>query len=228
MGGCDQLVYVLFVMVFFFFSSRRRHTRCREVSWARRCVQETGTWDWQGKEEPPRYTSFMQWFSYIFPNVRITDREIRDDNDIERRVNHALIYGLRSDVEIFRCRKTIATTPHYRQYLKEANRLRDEYRDVILNGEFRDNDYFQSNSNEITASCFIKGDKLAVMATQSHRENLTFKLKTDGFKLTHTDGLNTWHASAADGDTYDVKLGRHGLVLLLLDKEQSNSKITQT
>eukprot|EP00831_Metopus_contortus_P020770 TRINITY_DN19193_c0_g1_i1.p1 TRINITY_DN19193_c0_g1~~TRINITY_DN19193_c0_g1_i1.p1 ORF type:complete len:160 (-),score=53.81 TRINITY_DN19193_c0_g1_i1:156-635(-) len=27
--------------VFFFFSSRRRHTRCREVSWARRCVQET-------------------------------------------------------------------------------------------------------------------------------------------------------------------------------------------
>eukprot|EP00831_Metopus_contortus_P032533 TRINITY_DN26252_c0_g1_i2.p4 TRINITY_DN26252_c0_g1~~TRINITY_DN26252_c0_g1_i2.p4 ORF type:complete len:131 (-),score=36.39 TRINITY_DN26252_c0_g1_i2:16-408(-) len=28
-------------MCFFFFSSRRRHTRCREVSWARRCVQET-------------------------------------------------------------------------------------------------------------------------------------------------------------------------------------------
>eukprot|EP00831_Metopus_contortus_P042758 TRINITY_DN34115_c0_g1_i1.p1 TRINITY_DN34115_c0_g1~~TRINITY_DN34115_c0_g1_i1.p1 ORF type:complete len:140 (+),score=48.60 TRINITY_DN34115_c0_g1_i1:96-515(+) len=29
------------VFCFFFFSSRRRHTRCREVSWARRCVQET-------------------------------------------------------------------------------------------------------------------------------------------------------------------------------------------
>eukprot|EP00831_Metopus_contortus_P075846 TRINITY_DN69726_c0_g1_i1.p2 TRINITY_DN69726_c0_g1~~TRINITY_DN69726_c0_g1_i1.p2 ORF type:complete len:159 (-),score=49.13 TRINITY_DN69726_c0_g1_i1:41-517(-) len=28
-------------IVLFFFSSRRRHTRCREVSWARRCVQET-------------------------------------------------------------------------------------------------------------------------------------------------------------------------------------------
>eukprot|EP01015_Nassula_variabilis_P023198 TRINITY_DN4327_c0_g1_i4.p4 TRINITY_DN4327_c0_g1~~TRINITY_DN4327_c0_g1_i4.p4 ORF type:complete len:103 (-),score=31.27 TRINITY_DN4327_c0_g1_i4:144-452(-) len=26
----------------FFFSSRRRHTRCSGVSWARRCVQETG------------------------------------------------------------------------------------------------------------------------------------------------------------------------------------------
>eukprot|EP00831_Metopus_contortus_P022506 TRINITY_DN20308_c0_g1_i1.p2 TRINITY_DN20308_c0_g1~~TRINITY_DN20308_c0_g1_i1.p2 ORF type:complete len:100 (-),score=30.60 TRINITY_DN20308_c0_g1_i1:168-467(-) len=30
-----------YVFLFFFFSSRRRHTRCREVSWARRCVQET-------------------------------------------------------------------------------------------------------------------------------------------------------------------------------------------
>eukprot|EP00831_Metopus_contortus_P049201 TRINITY_DN40523_c0_g1_i1.p2 TRINITY_DN40523_c0_g1~~TRINITY_DN40523_c0_g1_i1.p2 ORF type:complete len:100 (+),score=20.62 TRINITY_DN40523_c0_g1_i1:123-422(+) len=29
------------MVLFFFFSSRRRHTRCREVSWARRCVQET-------------------------------------------------------------------------------------------------------------------------------------------------------------------------------------------
>eukprot|EP00831_Metopus_contortus_P042244 TRINITY_DN33390_c0_g1_i1.p1 TRINITY_DN33390_c0_g1~~TRINITY_DN33390_c0_g1_i1.p1 ORF type:complete len:109 (+),score=17.61 TRINITY_DN33390_c0_g1_i1:54-380(+) len=30
-------------LIVFFFSSRRRHTRCREVSWARRCVQETDT-----------------------------------------------------------------------------------------------------------------------------------------------------------------------------------------
>eukprot|EP00831_Metopus_contortus_P060846 TRINITY_DN5273_c0_g1_i2.p1 TRINITY_DN5273_c0_g1~~TRINITY_DN5273_c0_g1_i2.p1 ORF type:complete len:187 (-),score=18.20 TRINITY_DN5273_c0_g1_i2:637-1197(-) len=38
-----QCVYDFIVgFVFFFFSSRRRHTRCREVSWARRCVQETG------------------------------------------------------------------------------------------------------------------------------------------------------------------------------------------
>eukprot|EP00831_Metopus_contortus_P048931 TRINITY_DN4012_c0_g1_i5.p1 TRINITY_DN4012_c0_g1~~TRINITY_DN4012_c0_g1_i5.p1 ORF type:complete len:225 (-),score=62.15 TRINITY_DN4012_c0_g1_i5:150-824(-) len=36
------LCIFIFCVVFFFFSSRRRHTRCREVSWARRCVQETG------------------------------------------------------------------------------------------------------------------------------------------------------------------------------------------
>eukprot|EP00831_Metopus_contortus_P025111 TRINITY_DN21731_c0_g1_i4.p5 TRINITY_DN21731_c0_g1~~TRINITY_DN21731_c0_g1_i4.p5 ORF type:complete len:102 (+),score=26.84 TRINITY_DN21731_c0_g1_i4:3-308(+) len=40
-----SVCYVVKVCVcfFFFFSSRRRHTRCREVSWARRCVQETGS-----------------------------------------------------------------------------------------------------------------------------------------------------------------------------------------
>eukprot|EP00825_Cyclidium_porcatum_P035570 TRINITY_DN37315_c0_g1_i1.p1 TRINITY_DN37315_c0_g1~~TRINITY_DN37315_c0_g1_i1.p1 ORF type:complete len:157 (+),score=8.91 TRINITY_DN37315_c0_g1_i1:40-510(+) len=32
-----------FFSFFFFFSSRRRHTRSCLVSWARRCVQETGT-----------------------------------------------------------------------------------------------------------------------------------------------------------------------------------------
>eukprot|EP00831_Metopus_contortus_P080586 TRINITY_DN8271_c0_g1_i1.p1 TRINITY_DN8271_c0_g1~~TRINITY_DN8271_c0_g1_i1.p1 ORF type:complete len:111 (-),score=31.87 TRINITY_DN8271_c0_g1_i1:22-354(-) len=35
----NYVTYIVFC--FFFFSSRRRHTRCREVSWARRCVQET-------------------------------------------------------------------------------------------------------------------------------------------------------------------------------------------
>ena len=29
---------VCMCVLLFFFSSRRRHTRCREVSWARRCV----------------------------------------------------------------------------------------------------------------------------------------------------------------------------------------------
>eukprot|EP00825_Cyclidium_porcatum_P027281 TRINITY_DN29356_c0_g1_i1.p3 TRINITY_DN29356_c0_g1~~TRINITY_DN29356_c0_g1_i1.p3 ORF type:complete len:106 (-),score=32.42 TRINITY_DN29356_c0_g1_i1:278-595(-) len=39
---CGGDFFVLFSVVFFFFSSRRRHTRSCLVSWARRCVQETG------------------------------------------------------------------------------------------------------------------------------------------------------------------------------------------
>eukprot|EP01015_Nassula_variabilis_P025363 TRINITY_DN494_c0_g1_i1.p1 TRINITY_DN494_c0_g1~~TRINITY_DN494_c0_g1_i1.p1 ORF type:complete len:137 (+),score=39.18 TRINITY_DN494_c0_g1_i1:26-436(+) len=33
---------MVYELCFFFFSSRRRHTRFLPVSWARRCVQETG------------------------------------------------------------------------------------------------------------------------------------------------------------------------------------------
>eukprot|EP00825_Cyclidium_porcatum_P039297 TRINITY_DN472_c0_g1_i4.p2 TRINITY_DN472_c0_g1~~TRINITY_DN472_c0_g1_i4.p2 ORF type:complete len:139 (+),score=37.49 TRINITY_DN472_c0_g1_i4:41-457(+) len=36
------MFFLGFVFFFFFFSSRRRHTRSCLVSWARRCVQETG------------------------------------------------------------------------------------------------------------------------------------------------------------------------------------------
>eukprot|EP00831_Metopus_contortus_P009793 TRINITY_DN13784_c0_g1_i12.p2 TRINITY_DN13784_c0_g1~~TRINITY_DN13784_c0_g1_i12.p2 ORF type:complete len:216 (-),score=55.86 TRINITY_DN13784_c0_g1_i12:167-814(-) len=48
-------MYSFIAISFFFFSSRRRHTRCREVSWARRCVQETGiNAEYMGpKEEGP-------------------------------------------------------------------------------------------------------------------------------------------------------------------------------
>eukprot|EP00831_Metopus_contortus_P060850 TRINITY_DN52743_c0_g1_i1.p2 TRINITY_DN52743_c0_g1~~TRINITY_DN52743_c0_g1_i1.p2 ORF type:complete len:109 (-),score=50.02 TRINITY_DN52743_c0_g1_i1:14-340(-) len=42
--------------MFFFFSSRRRHTRCREVSWARRCVQETGEYI---DSVDPEYSDFI-------------------------------------------------------------------------------------------------------------------------------------------------------------------------
>eukprot|EP00825_Cyclidium_porcatum_P020654 TRINITY_DN23319_c0_g1_i2.p1 TRINITY_DN23319_c0_g1~~TRINITY_DN23319_c0_g1_i2.p1 ORF type:complete len:140 (+),score=6.17 TRINITY_DN23319_c0_g1_i2:11-430(+) len=39
----DSVVFVGSLFFFFFFSSRRRHTRSCLVSWARRCVQETGS-----------------------------------------------------------------------------------------------------------------------------------------------------------------------------------------
>eukprot|EP00831_Metopus_contortus_P001416 TRINITY_DN10507_c0_g2_i7.p1 TRINITY_DN10507_c0_g2~~TRINITY_DN10507_c0_g2_i7.p1 ORF type:complete len:113 (-),score=42.10 TRINITY_DN10507_c0_g2_i7:69-407(-) len=53
--------------VFFFFSSRRRHTRCREVSWARRCVQETGTWE---------AIEFVRRLLIKDPEKRMTLREV--------------------------------------------------------------------------------------------------------------------------------------------------------
>ncbi len=39
---CCCWLFVVVVVFVFFFSSRRRHTRFALVSWARRCVRETG------------------------------------------------------------------------------------------------------------------------------------------------------------------------------------------
>lgn len=171
--------------------------------------------DWEKTGNKPELRTFMDWFYYIFPEVRTTDREIRDDTDIERRVNRALVKGLRSDVEIYRCRRTIAETPHYRAYLAQANRLRSKYRRIILNGTYCDTDGFATDTTEIDASAFRSGSELAIVATQSHLETLTATLKVPGGRLIETDGLNGFKVTPADDGSYRLELSRHGLVILL-------------
>ncbi|MCK5347636.1 MAG: hypothetical protein KAR20_29715, partial [Candidatus Heimdallarchaeota archaeon] len=178
--------------------------------------------DWMISGEKPDLQTFMDWFYYIFPEIRTTDREIRDDTDIERRVNRALLKGLRNDVEIYRCRKTIAETPHYREYLLKANRLRDKYRQLILNGQFVDNDYFELDNPEIDASCFCAGDEIAILLTQSHRESLTAILNAPNLKLINSDGLNEFKITVINDITYRVELSRHGFALLRFEKISTN------
>jgi hypothetical protein len=82
---------------------------------------------------------FIEWFRYCFPEVIVSDREIRDENgDFKRRVNHAVQLGLRSDVEIYRCRATIAETPKYGAYLAKADALRQEFKAFLHEGKFLD------------------------------------------------------------------------------------------
>jgi hypothetical protein len=81
---------------------------------------------WEGRGEKPRTTNFIDWFRFTFPEIIMSDRDIRDDRDIERRVNHTVLKGLRNDVEIYRARALIDETPHYQQYLAKINRLKDK------------------------------------------------------------------------------------------------------
>ncbi len=171
--------------------------------------------DWLGNSEPPYMTGFVEWFYYIFPHVRTTDREIRDDNDIERRVNFALLRGLRSDVEIYRCRRTIVESPKYCQYLKQANHLRDKYSDLILNGIFCDHDHFRCDNSAIDAKCFYNSGRLAVLLTQSHDVELSGGVKVDGFELIETNGLGDFRVVSLSTNECRVTLPRHSLVLLI-------------
>lgn len=178
-----------------------------------------GTWvdkDWQHGEKPESHYC-QEMFYYTFPEVILSDREIRDDTDIERRVNLALLKGLRSDVEIYRCRATITETPHYQAYLAKANALREKYADLIMNGRYSDTDYFEIDSPEFFASSFTAGDKLAVLVTQSHLDKADAAISVPGYRYLESDGLNDYRLEPV-GENIKLNVSRHGLVVIVLEK----------
>jgi hypothetical protein len=165
----------------------------------------------------PHTVGFIDWFRYIFPEIILSDREIRDDTDIERRVNHALLKGLRSDVEIYRCRRTIAETPHYSAYLKQANRLRDKYADMILAGRYIDTDNFTLSNKTVDARAFTNGNRLAVVLTQSHLDESSVMLNVNGYHFVEHDGLGKFQVEAKDSEA-KIKLNRHALAVIIFEK----------
>ncbi len=168
--------------------------------------------------QKPEQSFFLDWFRYIFPEIPISDRGIRDETDIQRRVNFSLLKGYLSDIEIYRCRKTIKETPEYLAYLKDINRIRDKYGRIILNGSFRDQDFIRLDNQDVLASCFTAGDELVVMLTQSSKDKLSAQLEVPGFELIETDGLNSRRVTPTGNDSYQVDLGEHGFAVLLLKK----------
>ncbi len=160
---------------------------------------------------------FLEWFRYTFPEVVISDREIRDDTDIERRVNLNLLRGLRSDVELYRCRGTIADAPHYREYLGRANALRCKYGDLFLEGTYCDTDYIQKSNALVDARSFTRGKRLAVILTQSQRPEATTRLQVPGYRYLSSDGLGQYQITPADGGL-TVRLAKNALAVAIYEK----------
>jgi len=160
---------------------------------------------------------FLEWFRYTFPEVVFSDREIRDDNDIERRVNLNLLRGLRSDVELYRCRGTIADAPHYREYLGKANRLRLKYGDLFLEGKYCDTDHFTKSAGPVDARSFVRDNRLAVIATQSQQPEATAKIQVPGYRYVAGDGLGGYRL-APTGDTLVVTLPRYAVAVAIYEK----------
>lgn len=172
--------------------------------------------DWR-RGVKPRLSGFVEWFRYAFPEVIVSDREIRDDSDVERRVNHALLLGLRSDVEIYRCRGTIADAPAYRAYLTRADALRDQYADLLLAGRYCDTDHFRGSNGEIEGRSFVRGNRMAVVVTQSHLARAATDLTVPGYRLAEHGGLGEYSVKASPGGAA-VDLGRHALAVAVFVK----------
>ena len=111
--------------------------------------------------------SFPEWFRYTFPEVIWSDRCVRDDNDVPRRVNNTLLKGLRNDIEVFRCRGLIDETPVYQAHLAKINALRHQYPELLLEGRYTATDGFTCSNPALTARSYTAGNKIAVVVTNT-------------------------------------------------------------
>lgn len=112
---------------------------------------------------PSKDTDFSEWMRYTFPEVVVSDREIRDDTDVKWRVNHNMLIGLRTDAEIFRCQRTLDFAPGYQARLSAVNRLRGRF--PALMGTYLDTDGLDNSSKDgMLARVFRRGGEVAVVA----------------------------------------------------------------
>lgn len=170
---------------------------------------------------PPHFHELAR---YLLPDLVLSDRDIRDDEDPEdmrRRVNHALRLGLRSDVEIYRCRATIDAAPRYRDYLTLADRFRDRHRDLVFRGRYVDTDGVVCDSPELAYSAYRRDGRLGVLLTaEAARGSVTAQLSVPGARFAGFDHLGEASAHAtADGGATIVEVAPDALLLVLFADE---------
>ena len=159
--------------------------------------------------------SFPEWFRYTFPEVVWSDRCVRDDNDVPRRVNNTLLKGLRNDIEVFRCRGLIDETPVYRAHLAKVNAIRNEFPGLLLEGRYTASDGFTCTDPSVTARSYTSADSLAVVVTNTGKDSRKTRIQAPGYKL---ECFRT--IGEAKVGRNSIKLGNNDLAVLIFKKEQ--------
>ena len=163
--------------------------------------------------------SFLQFFRYTFPEIIISDRGIRDDNNIERRVNHTVLRGLRNDIEVYRCRGLITETPHYQEYLAKVNEIKHKYANQLMAGRYNDVLGFKLSDERIEASSFLSDDAIAIVLTNARDESseITTTVSVPGYY--YVNSSVTGKGKVSENGTR-VSLSKNDLVVLLFSKKK--------
>ena len=161
--------------------------------------------------------NFSELFRYTFPEIVFTDRNVRDDTDIERRVNMTLLKGLCNDIEIYRCRGLIDETPKYQAYLAKVNAIRNKYSDCLMLGTFRDVKGFDNSNKAVQAKGFFGEKRVAVVVTNEFDANvLSTQISVPGYRF--VDSATLGNAKVEKGGN-SVSLGQYGLAVLIFEKQ---------
>ena len=160
---------------------------------------------------------FTELMRYTFPEIKFSNRNQRDDIDVERRVNMTLLKGLCNDIEIYRCRGLIDETPRYQAYLGAVNAIRERYKDCFMFGTFRDVLGFESSNKEVQAKAFFGEKRMVVAATNEFKKGtIETKISVPGYRFVEASTLGNGKVSA---DGKQVSLGQYDLAVLLFEKE---------
>ena len=141
--------------------------------------------------------SFPEWFRYAFPEVIWSDRCVRDEADMTRRVGNTLLKGLRNDIEVFRCRGLIDETPHYQRYLKQVNDVRHAFPE-LLTGRFIHTDGIQCSNPELTVRGFAdwgeNPEHITIVATSLEGGQRAGRIRVPGYHLAERRTIGEAHA----------------------------------
>lgn len=157
--------------------------------------------------------SFPEWFRYTFPEVVWSDRCVRDDNDVPRRVNNTLLKGLRNDIEVFRCRGLIDETPVYQAHLAKINALRHTWPELLLEGRYTAIDGFTCSNPSLTARSYTSGNRMAIVVSNTGEKIQKGKITVPGYRFVEGKNLEGKKLSSPS-----VNLGQYELNVLIYEK----------
>ncbi len=172
-------------------------------------------------------TSYAPLYQYAFPEYSTCDLGLLDNRDIERRLNLSLMRSWRSDVSIYRCRETINATKKYKAYLTEANKIRNKFRDYILNGTFRDRDLAECSNPQINYYTYETDKGMAVITTQWHQPEAKANFTAKGYEYVEHGGLGDFEVSA-NGDVAKTTMKKNALVVIVFKKVCEKAKKSST
>lgn len=164
-------------------------------------------------------TPHAPMYQYTFPEVYVTNRDIYNNDNVAPRCNLTVMRGWRDDAGVYRCRATVDDAPVYKAYLAKIAPLREKYRDLILNGTFRDRDLAVCDSRLPRFHTFENGSKMAVVTTSlADAQKVSANFTAAGYKFLEGDGIGDFKIRG-DGERANVELGKNALAVLVFEKK---------
>ncbi|MGI6083265.1 MAG: DUF6259 domain-containing protein [Limnochordia bacterium] len=133
-----------------------------------------------GMGASPHPEAFPELFRYTFPEYVITDRHGGyDEQNMVAAMRHACLYGLRFDMSVRRCRRTLESMPRYTRGLAACNAVRRRYGDSLLHGRFEDNQGFGITPG-LVAKAFRGSQSMGIMVWNPTEEPVIPTVEADG------------------------------------------------